>query len=79
MARYVVPPKKMKREILLKCFKCGTLYCPDGQTLSLINGKSYEKCPVCGYEHNTDGQIIPLWKYNLIKYFRGMEEDKDDN
>lgn len=71
MATNIVPPARLSRVILLKCFRCGALYTPEGkQIIHLVNGISYEKCPICGYEHNSDGQRIPVWKYKFIRYFR---------
>lgn len=71
METNVVPPVSLSRVILLKCFKCGALYTPEGkQIIHLVNGSSYEKCPICGYEHNSDGQRIPAWKYKFIRAFR---------
>ena len=41
----------------------------------VCNGKGqvevFEDCPHCGYYGNRKAQIIPLWKYNMIKWFRG--------
>ena len=81
MAKYVVPPRQMSREIILKCCKCGALYVPDGKQKGFLRETDYEPCPICGYSHNSDGQKITLWKYNLIKYFRERgrkEEELDD-
>jgi hypothetical protein len=39
----------------------------------------YEKCPVCGCESNDYSNVIPLWKYNLIKFFRGGFRERGDN
>lgn len=74
MAKFIVPPKKPKGLVLLKCYSCGTLYSPDKKVKNLISN-SYEPCPECGYAHNSDGQQIPLWKYNLIKWWREKSED----
>ena len=76
MAKYVVPPRQMSREIILRCMKCGTLYVPDGRQEGYLRDTDYEPCPVCKYTHNSDGNRIPLWKYNLIKYFREKAERK---
>lgn len=81
MARYIVPPRKLSREVILKCMKCGTLYVPDKKKTDYFKIETdYEDCPCCGYKHNSDGQRIPLWKYNLIKYFRerGRKEEEPD-
>ena len=77
MAKYVVPPRQMSREIILKCCKCGALYVPDGKQKGFLMETDYEPCPICEYSHNSDGQRIPLWKYNLIKYFRERSADKN--
>jgi len=65
MAKYVVPPKSMP---IVKCKNCEALYVSEkrGWTVSV-----YESCPICKYENNDKNQRIPLWKYNLIKWFRG--------
>lgn len=80
MAKYVIPPKKMSREIIIKCLKCGCLYVPEYR--HKYYGKDcgdYEDCPTCGYSHNSGNQRIPLWKYNLIKWLRGgFNGDKGD-
>jgi len=65
MARYVVPPKY---ETIVKCRKCGTLYVPDSTHASW---HTFEDCPHCGYYGNKKKDTIPLWKYNIIKWFRG--------
>ena len=72
MAQNIVYSNKMQKVVLLKCLKCGCLYEPDGKTKSRFfeTCLDYEQCPQCGYEHNGTNQIIPLWKYNLIKYAR---------
>ena len=68
MAKYVVPPKKVA---LIKCWRCKTLYAPDPKIHPGGWAKYYEACPVCGTSMNTDENRISLWRYNLIKYFRG--------
>ena len=69
MAKYIVPPKHEK---IIKCKKCGTMYVPEHKTKY---GNTFEDCPHCGYCCNRKAQIIPLWKYNLIKWFRGGFKD----
>lgn len=64
MAKYIVPPKHEK---IIKCKKCGTMYVPD----KIDSSSTFEDCPHCGYCCNRKAQIIPLWKYNIIKWFRG--------
>lgn len=78
MAKYIVPPKKMSREVIIKCYKCGALYVPEGMQKSILNSTNYENCPVCGYSHNSNGNRIPLWKYNLIKYYREKTGKKEE-
>ena len=81
MARYIVPPKKPKAVVLLKCYSCGALYSPEGKGKKFFTSIDYEPCPECGYEHNSDGQKISLWRYNLIKWWRdttSREDKKDD-
>ena len=68
MAKYVVPPSGIK-PILIKCRNCKTLYAPDGMSKHWT-GK-FEQCPICGDDYNGGDQVIPLWRYNLIKWFRG--------
>ena len=64
MAKYVVPSRK---EIIIKCDNCKTLYVPDKKTYHVF----YEKCPICGCATNSNIDRISLWHYNLIKWFRG--------
>ena len=69
MAQYVVPP----RTVIVKCESCKTLYVPDRSKDRRWNGggfANFEKCPVCGSDHNEYKNTIPLWKYNLIRFFR---------
>lgn len=68
MAKYIVPPRK-KRDPLIRCFVCKTLYMPESKQYG-----HYEKCPVCGTDMNDKHNEIPLWAYNLIKYWRGLFE-----
>lgn len=73
MARYVVPPMGNK-PIIVKCRSCKTLYVPDGMDADKYeNNVRFEACPVCGEDYNRWRDLIPLWKYNLIKWFRGGE------
>lgn len=70
MADYVVPPKT----VIVKCSNCKALYVPDLDKSKRWHDHSFgafEQCPVCGYEDNRKNNTIPLWKYNLIKLFRG--------
>lgn len=79
MARLVVPPKKPKNVILLKCYRCGTLYSPECKQKSMLKSENYESCPECGYDHNSDGQQIPLWLYNWLRWWRGTAKEDQDN
>lgn len=74
MAKYIVPPKM--GEIIIRCKKCHTLYVPEfkKQLMSNLNNHWYEPCPTCGWEHNSELERIPLWRYNLIKWFRGTDK-----
>lgn len=73
MALNVVPPRHLSDVVLLKCLKCGCLYQPENKTKPkyFSDPIDWEPCPHCGYDHNGTAQQIPLWKYNLIKWFRG--------
>ena len=64
MAKYVVP----SGAIIIKCESCKTLYVPEKKR---FQGSYFvECCPFCGYERNSISNRIPLWKYNLIKFWR---------
>lgn len=71
MADYVIPPKS----VIVKCGNCKALYVPDrskDRTWCPDHSfASFEKCPICGYKDNRYNNTIPLWRYNLIKFFRG--------
>ena len=70
MADYVIPPKTA----IVKCRDCKTLYVPNRSKDRHMVGRgfaSFEKCPTCGYEDNNYRDTIPLWKYNIVKWFRG--------
>jgi len=71
MADYIVPPKRRKDLPILKCSKCGTLYVADFEKVMYGLNWYYEPCPICKFNQNDDMDRIPLWKYNLIKWFRG--------
>lgn len=77
MADYVIPPKTT----IVECGKCKTLYVPDLTKSRLWSDKrfmAFEECPVCGHEYNKYDDVIPLWKYNLIKLFRGGFKNETD-
>lgn len=69
MADYVIPPKTA----IVKCSRCKALYVPDRTKDQWWRSQveSFENCPLCGYSYNTFYNTIPLWEYNLIKFFRG--------
>ena len=69
MAEHIVKPIG-KETILIKCHRCKTLYEPDENFTEKSHFYIFEKCPVCKYEQNDWKNVIPLWKYNLIKWFR---------
>lgn len=70
MAKYIVPPKTPYGTSIIRCQICRTLYVPDKKTTNRYP-LYYEFCPHCGYEYNDASDKIPLWKYNLIKWWRG--------
>ena len=65
MAKYIVPSKETP---IVLCYRCRTMYVPDEQK---SGSWFYENCPICDYGSNDKSDTIPLWKYNLIKFFRG--------
>ena len=71
MAKYVVPPLNRKDIVIIKCYKCRALYVPDGKEYWIAGKMRYEPCPVCGARCNDNLNRISLWRYNLIKWFRG--------
>ena len=70
MAEHIVKPIG-KETIIIKCRQCKTLYVPDKNFVA-SRFYTFEPCPVCREENNQWDHVIPLWKYNLIKAFRGM-------
>lgn len=78
MAQYVVPPRK-KKFILVKCHKCKALYAPDPDVHPYGEKNYYEKCPICGTCTNDRHNTIPLWRYNLIRYWRGLFNNEQDD
>ena len=79
MAKYVVPPMG-KENLIVKCYKCRTLYVPEPGRHPYGREDCFEKCPICGAGANNWENVIPLWRYNLIKWFRGGKilEQTDD-
>ena len=71
MAKCVIPPKT----IIVKCRECRTLYVPEREKDVVSEYwkefEGFEPCPICGQKRNGYSNTIPLWKYNLIKLFRG--------
>ena len=66
MATNLVPPKG---SCIVRCRQCRGMYVPE--TTKTNSGEVYfERCPFCGYSSNNYKNTIPLWKYNLIKFFR---------
>lgn len=63
------------RAEIVKCRECKALYVSDrGKDRRCSSDRSFasfEKCPVCGFDDNRYRDTIPLWKYNLIRFFRG--------
>ena len=45
MAQYVVPPRQ-KRNVIIKCNGCGTLYVPDKGKHPYGDPSYYERCPM---------------------------------
>lgn len=69
MAECVVPPNIA----IVKCRECGALYVPDrkNDVHNHYGGfNHFEMCPVCNSNRNNYSDTIPLWKYNLIRWFR---------
>lgn len=74
MASNIVFPNGNKTTIV-KCKNCKAMYVPDNET-TISEGfyrGHFEQCPICGYERNDWDNVISLWKYNLIKWFRGVK------
>lgn len=66
MAKYIVPSKQT---IIIRCANCKTLYVPEHKGEYYYLGY-FESCPSCGYSQNDGSNKIPLWLYNLIKWWR---------
>ena len=67
MAKYVVPSSIAKNKII-KCCNCKSLYVYE--KMRFPGSLFFEACPSCGCSNNTTSELIPLWKYNLIKWFK---------
>lgn len=73
MAKYVVPTMGDK-PVLIKCRSCKTLYAPEAMKADRdAYNVTFERCPICGEQYNKWKQVIPLWKYNLIRWCRGWK------
>ena len=75
MASHIVFPNGDKTTIV-KCKNCKAMYVPDSQ-IPISEGYHegyFEKCPICGYDRNDWDNTISLWKYNLIKWIRGVKK-----
>jgi hypothetical protein len=72
MASNVVEQRKV---VIVECPKCKTMYVPDREKDFHYGGShghfAFERCPTCKYDNVDFDDLIPLWKYNLIKWFRG--------
>ena len=77
MAKFVVPPHG-SGQILLRCYRCHTLYAPDPNVHPYNDWKNFEPCPVCNAGCNDYHQMIPLWKYKLIRFFRGRQKGEKE-
>ena len=71
MAKYIVPPRN-GAVVLIKCKICGALYAADPKKHPYGTSWRYECCPICNEDGNDNNCRIPLWKYNLIRYWRGL-------
>ena len=69
MSKALVPPHG---SCIIRCKKCKGLYTPEN-----ITGKYYDVCPFCGTETNGVEQTIPVWFYNLLKFFRSGAHVED--
>lgn len=69
MSKALVPPHG---SCIIRCKKCKGLYTPEN-----ITGKYYDVCPFCGAETNGVEQTIPVWLYNLLKFFRSGTHVED--
>lgn len=73
MADFMVPPHG---SCMIKCKGCKGLYMPES-TNTWAGDTYFEKCPFCGCTSNTYKNTIPIWKYNLIKFFRSGKQCED--
>ena len=71
MARYIVPPNMNNRPTIVKCGTCKTMFVVEQND----QGWS-EPCPYCHSSIYIKWHRIPLWRYNLIKWFRGGFKDE---
>ena len=75
MAKYVIPPKG-GYTLLIKCRECKALYSPEKRRLP--GSSFFEHCPVCGCDSNSAMDRIPLWKYNLIRFWRSLSSNEGE-
>lgn len=74
MAKYIVSPKKKRDEQkIVKCGNCSTMFVAEENN----HGWS-ENCPTCGNSIYIKWNRIPLWRYNLIKWFRGKINNEEE-
>ena len=74
MAKNIILPTG-KKPIIVKCYECKTMYVPEPQ--NTLKSGYFENCPICGNRGNQWHNRIPLWKYNLIRFFRGAWTEKE--
>ena len=73
MATALVPPKG---SCIVECKNCCGVYLPS----KLPEYGKFEACPFCGCKYNSLEDTIPVWRYNIIKWFRsGKRVDEFDN
>ena len=71
MARYVILRNMRNKPTIVKCDACKTMFVAEQNN----HGWS-EPCPYCHSHVYINWHRIPLWKYNLIKWFRGGFKDE---
>ena len=73
MAEALVPPHG---SCIIKCKKCKGLYIPETIKTD-SNSVRYDSCPFCGCRYNNEKNTIPVWMYNLLKFFRSGKHVDD--
>ena len=66
MAEFLVPPHG---SFIVRCHECKGLYMPQ-KVIRTYGTNYFERCPFCGSDTNTIKHTIPVWKYNLLRFFR---------